>query len=480
MHPVAHVQSRHAIHNISANHNISSQIDNFLFLIWYTTSFYIYNYLQMRSEEADILTPSPPPPHARLPTAVPVEEMGGENDCWRKDREITPYERMDSVCVSRRHGDGEEVGVVRRESGRRKNIRYFSSVNNLPSKGALEESGVTPLGVGENYSGGKVQMMKKRLGLMEGSVFTGSLPDLAMDGEDGEEGEGEEGGEDEYIDPREIASVFIFPNLSRRDSQKVLRRMDTLMNTGGGAMPTYLKIIGPDEEAKSSLRRPVLNRSAASCYTTDDDLSSVDWDAGDEAEHAPTSPTQDHTHPVNTISPTQNHTHPVNTINPTQDHAHPVNAISSTQGHAHRGNRVRRRRSNRMTAVIQQDSDEDDERIYECIDDITLPTGGETRGLQFQVSRKVTLPRRRSKVTANSCRQPLSTMKGLDGYEYLDLSPSAEGVGIPRWTELSPALPPPRKTSAPVKNGAVAHIPIQPTLSVPVSVIYSRVVRLLV
>jgi hypothetical protein len=265
------------------------------------------------------------------------------------------------------------------------------------------------------------------------------------EGESGEDEEGEEGGEDEYIDPREIASAFIFPRLSRRVSQRVLRRMDTMMNTDTVATPTYLRIIGPDEEKEEgsrALRRRELDRSALSCCTTEDDLSSVDWDAGDEA---PTSPTQNHTHLASELSP-------------------------APADHTHRVNRVRRRRSNRMTAAVQQDSD--DERIYERIDDLALPTcdiGAETGGPKFQVPRKLTLPRRRSKVTANR-RQQLSSMKGFDGYEYLvDTSPTpVEGVRtIPRWTEMSPALPPPRNTSAPVKNGAVEHVPIHPALSVP-------------
>ena len=399
-------------------------------------------------DEVDNLTPSPPPPPPRehQPSAEAVKgEQRGEkgDDDYRKQKKATPYERIDSVGMSCRHGDRDKVGVVRHESGRRKKIRYFSSANDLQSsRGGVEESGVTPVPVGGNYP--RVQMWRKRLGLMEGSVFTGSLPDLAREGESGEDGEGEEGeegGEDEYIDPREIASAFIFPRLSRRVSQRVLRRMDTMINTATVATPTYLRIIGPDEEEEGSraLRRRELDRSAHSCCTTEDDLSSVDWDAGDEA---PTSPAQNHTHPASKLSP-------------------------APADHTHRVNRVRRRRSNRMTAVIQQDSD--DERIYECIDDLALPIGVETGGPKFQVPRKLTLPRRRSKVTSNR-RQQLSTMKGLDGYEYLDLSPTTvEGASaIPRWMELSPALPPPRKTSAPVKNGAVEHVPIQPTLSVPV------------
>ena len=403
--------------------------------------------LVMRNE-MDILTPSPPPPPPRehQPSAEAVKgEQGGEKgDDW-KQKETTHYERMDSVGMSCRHGDRDKVGVVRRKSGRRKKIRYFSSANDLLSSSVgVEESGVTPVPVGGNYP--RVQMWRKKLGLREGSVFTGSLPDLVREGESGEDEEEEEGGEDEYIDPREIASAFIFPRLSRRVSQRVLRRMDTMMNTDTVATPTYLRIIGPDEEKEEgsrALRRRELDRSALSCCTTEDDLSSVDWDAGDEA---PTSPTQNHTHLASELSP-------------------------APADHTHRVNRVRRRRSNQMTAVVQQDSD--DERIYERIDDLALPAcdiGAEMGGPKFQVPRKLTLPRRRSKVTANR-RQQLSSMKGFDGYEYLvDMSPTpVEGVRtIPRWTEMSPALPPPRNTSAPVKNGAVEHVPIHPALSVPV------------
>ena len=224
-----------------------------------------------------------------------------------------------------------------------------------------------------------------------------------------------------------------------------------MMSTANGATPTYLRIIAPEDgDGPRSLREQDLDRSALSCCTTEDELSSVNWDAGDEADLAPTSPTP--------TSPTIDHTHPDDDK---------VQDPSPAHDHTHRSVRVRRRRSNRTTAVVQRDSD--DERIYECIDDITPTTCHDPGRLRLQPPRQLPLPRRRSKVTANRLRQQrLSTMKGLDGYEYLDLSPGAEGGSIPRWTELSPALPPPRKTSAPVKEGPVDHIPIQPTLSVPV------------
>ena len=105
---------------------------------------------------------------------------------------------MESARASCHHGDHDRVGVVRRESGQRKKIRYFSSDNALFSKGGLERGRVTPL-AGETYPGGQLELWKKRLGLREGSVFTGSLPDLVREGEEVEGEEGEEGGRGERM-----------------------------------------------------------------------------------------------------------------------------------------------------------------------------------------------------------------------------------------------------------------------------------------
>ena len=399
----------------------------------------ISSVLHLQLDKEDV-GDSPPPPPPRLPQTH--TDNCKEKEPHKPSEMISPYETMDSVTVSRRHGDDRKGGVVRQERGRRK-LRYYSSDNALVTlSGVREGGGVT----GESYSGGQLQLWRKRLGLREGSVFTGSLPDLAREEE--EEEEEDEGGEDEYIDPAELASAFISPRLDRRNTQRLLKRMDTMMNQ---ATPTYLRIIPPDEGNGRSLRKTrVLERSGAvSCYTTDDDLSSVDWDAGEEPEQVDTSPAPNHTHPED-----------------------PNDASSPAPNHTHRDNKVRRRKSSRSAAVVRRDSDDEEagERIYECIEDLALPTCDlpeDPSASRLHVPpQQLPLPRRRSKHR----RLRYSLMKGLDGYEYLDTSPTGEGASIPRWTELSPALPPPRKTSAPPPTGEGDHLPIQPTLSVPVSV----------
>lgn len=310
-------------------------------------------------------------------------------------------------------------------------MRYCSSEHLLVSKGDAEECDVRVM---EDYPGGQVHVWKKKLGLREGSVYTGSLPDLKRE-EEMEGEEEDEGGDDEYIDPRDIASAFISPKLSRRVSQRLLKRMDTMMNQ---ATPTYLKIISTEGE-----RCPLSPNGAISCCTTEDDLSSVDWDAGDEAEHVTSSPAPNHTPQLNSSTKSNSH----------RDHTHIL----------------RRRQSHRVTAIIEGDSDEDGSNIYECIDELSLPTcdiRGEVGANQFKIPQHIPLPRRRSKVTTNRRRQRYSKMKGLDGYEYLDLSPTGDGATIPRWHELSPALPPPRKSTL---QPTPEHPPLEATLSVPVS-----------
>ena len=412
--------------------------------------------LQLAKEEEDVgkLTPSSPPlPLLRAPQSPADDscnterrERPGESmadiEQPKQTQMLSPYERMEPASVPRRHDNGVQGGVARRES-RKKKMRYSSSDNVLLSK---EEGMVSALGgTGEGYSGGQLHVWKKRLGLREGSVFTGSLPDLVRDEMGEGEGEEEEGGEDVYIDPTDLASVFISPRVSRKFSQRLLKRMDTMMNQ---TTPTYLKIIPPDGEGGVSLATE-MERSATTlsyCCTTEDDLSSVDWDAGDEAERTPApNLTPDHTH------------HEDHVTSPAPDHTH----------------RVRRRRSNRAAAVVAQ-GDSDDERIYECIDELSLPSCAlSSDSPHFHAPpRQLPLPRRRSKAASKKRRLRYSLMKGLDGYECLDLSPTGEGGAIPRWAELSPALPPPRKISAPPTNGErpIEHFPVQSTLSVPVSV----------
>ena len=285
---------------------------------------------------------------------------------------------------------------------------------------------------------GCVHVWQKRLGLREGSVFTGSLPNLEVMGEEGEESE-DEGGEDEYIDPSELASAIISPKFSRQMSRRVIRRMDTMMLQ---TTPTYLKILPPGshDAVRRGHRKGGEGREGdreggeGDRWITDDDLSSVDWDAEDERELDPTSP------------------------------AH----------HAPHEGTVRRQLSERWSVRLSQD-----ERIYERIEDLALPTR-DIRGPQSQVPR---LPRRRSKVALNSCRRRFSRMKGMDGYEYLETP--CEPAVIPMWRELSPALPPPRKTSAlppprkssaplPTSQESPFHAAVQPHLSVPVSNIHAQ------
>ena len=381
-----------------------------------------------------------------------AEEEKGEGEKEGEGSVQNIYERMNSLVSY--HGDKE----WEKDSKKGRKMRYSSSANALVSKGTETTTGagsVTPSR--EDYSGGQLHGWKKKLGLREGSVFTGSLPDLEVPGRaEEEEDEEDEGGEDEYIDPRELASAFISPRLGRRMSQRVMRRMDTMM---GQDIPTYLRIlpattrrsdserpsdvdeidgVGREECVEQSLLSDAVgggrggegkDRLDRSCYTTDDDLCSVDWDAEDEAENAVTSPAPSPAHPKS---------------------------------------RVRRLKSNQSSAAVMLS---DDDRIYECIDDYhfsTCPIGKEP-----EIPKPRQLPiRRRSKVTTIRCRQRYSRMKGFDGYEYLDTPVLSDSEVIPRWNELSPALPPPRKMSAPPFRtlGTTLELgAVHPTLSVPVS-----------
>ena len=286
----------------------------------------------------------------------------------------------------------------------------------------------------------QLQAWRKKLGLREGSIFTGSLPDLEMSARG--EGDEEEEDEEEYIDPREIASAIITPKLSRRMSQRLIRRMDTMMLQ---ATPTYLKIVAsnpaknPSPLCVPAQRR--LHRGAGggsdpyldgAVSNTEDDASSEDWDAKDGK----------------------------------RDMCNGYSTIPAAWQIP--------RNKERKIGMSKKLSVSMDERIYECIDDIALPLCdvGAKGGTSHQMPRKRHFTRR-SRVTSSSRRRRFSKMKGTDGYELLD-TPAESWSRLPGGPVLpkrKPALPPPRKTSAPPFRtfGAQSHMYVQQALSVPVS-----------
>lgn len=252
----------------------------------------------------------------------------------------------------------------------------------------------------------QLQAWRKRLGLREGSVFTGSLPDLELASEE------EDSGDEEYVDPREIAGAVIPRKLSHRMSQRLMKRMDTITHT-------YLKIISPNDQVCDSgktpptipVQRPHRERGRHAGLSDD----SVNWD-GDHDLYAT------------------------------------IPALQPSQGH-----RERRMALNKKLSVSL------DERIYERVDDI-LPNFG-VKGIprKFRLSR-------RSKVNI-SHRNKFLQMNRLDGYEYLE-SPVGDAPPIPPGLKRKPTLPPPRKSSAPALRtlGTQDHFDVQSSLSIPVSV----------
>lgn len=266
----------------------------------------------------------------------------------------------------------------------------------------------------------QLRVWRKRLGLKEGSVFTGSLPDLELPASEEEEGEDDE----EYIDPREIASAIVPPKLM---SLRLLRRVDTMITQ---TTPTYLKIISPDNKADGSDKAPPsIPASPRPSYgelgerevdnVFSDDGSSVDWDASslDWGEDRNTYAT--------------------------------IPAQQPSWGHRERKVGL----SKRLSVSLE-------ERIYERVDDI-LPNS-RVKG----IPRKMPLCRR-SRVNI-SHRQKFSQMNGVGGYESLD---TPAGEGPQHLLQRKPTLPPPRKSSAPPLRtlSTQDHVDVHHSLSVPVS-----------
>ena len=336
------------------------------------------------------------------------EERDGEGERETEGEEEEEEER-EREEEGEREKEGEHTGGDNQTITKVEKVRVQVKKYRSASADAVSRTTVDAARYDRRSSsrGQQVQAWKKKL--REDSIFTDSLPNLEVSGWREEEEEEEEGGEDEYIDPRELASAIIRHQLSRRMSKRMLRRMDTMMSQ---ATPTYLKILAPGIRndvipMKRVSSAPVRGRArdgeGGDGWTTDDDL---DWDAEDEQERVSTS-----------------------------------SAHSTLPDHAPRRRLLSNKKSGRLSA---------DERIYACIEDISLPVCdiGEPRRPKFEVPRQAPPPRRRSRA-ASHLRRRLSKMKAMDGYEYLDALTPVDGAKIPMWQDHSPALPPPRKISTP-------------------------------
>ena len=367
----------------------------------------------------------------RLPAAVTAEQDG---------------RRVPAAAAGEQDGrrvpaSAAGVGDVRRRKlwkngtqSRRKKVRSISADGLVVRGGSVvaESDGARrPMGSFASMKARPGQLQALRRQLREGSIFTGSLPHLDRAAEDGggEEEEEEDDGE-EYVDPSEISAV-IFQKPSRRLSQRLLLRVDTISSP-----PTYLEIITPHSEMGALREKGDWLGSTLSC---NDDTSSVDWDVKSRDDEW--------------VGP---------------------DGYATIPSHGARKSRERK------VGVARKKSNSAED-IYESIDDMRLPLfhsrvncdEAETSPIH---TRRVLPLAQRSNVGSISRR--LKFMKGVDGYESLDTPMTStstllhEAPPIPPWPQRRPTLPPPRKTSAPPPTqppGAQPHPHVNHTLSVPVS-----------
>ena len=338
--------------------------------------------------------------------------------------------------------------------------------------GRLEEDTRRPLDWQCSSPQRYAHQLRRKLGVMEGSIFTGSLPQLTRSSreederEDGEEEEEEEGGI--YLDPWEIASAIIPRRMSRRMSKRMMRRLNTLLQVQ--AQPIYLRLIGgtcEEEEREEDkggrggggggggrqrrgggergvrggggrLRDVFLANKVTECSNngSDCEASSEDWDTGDkvcdeEEEEKEKEEGKGDGEGEGFYA----------TIPDTKRRKEGGGGGGGGGGWwevgSHGGGGLGRRETEEMLRQISQGSCScgSGEGIYACIDDLnltqSLPNPGGTRTQQVHLSARCS-----SVLRGRSLR--LREMTSLDGYELID-TPMAPP--IPSWlSRPSPSL----------------------------------------
>ena len=315
----------------------------------------------------------------------------------------------------------------------------------------------------------QLHIWKRRLGVTEGSIFTGSLPHISRALEEEEEEEEDDIGGGVYLDPREIASVVVSQKVSRKVSQRMQRRVNTLLSPRG--QPVYLRLVGSREVEKATEEETTLAASpyvpmashlkgnkawtrvfggegreggswfdqeaiggspALSNCTSDCDGSSVDWEAkddrwGEEQNVYATIP-------------------------------------DWWEGGQGRGGKEDPAGEARMVRQPSRVSTASGEGIYAVIDELGVPrSNSHSNGIKTShvrpYSKQLSFsPSKTSSLDRHTLH--LRGMKSLDGYEYLD-SPVAPP--IPPWLSRPRPSLPPRKKSAPEPR---RHIHAHPTIPV--------------
>lgn len=335
-----------------------------------------------------------------------------------------------------------------------KKVRSFSAVSAVVRGMSVGVSPETLASVSEKDFD-KVNMWKRRLGMNEGSIFTGSLPQLDKaieEEEDDSDGE-------MYLDPREIASVIVPAKASRRVSQRMRKRLDTLLSAQ--ASHVYLPVISSEVRAPQPQPQPQSQQPQSQQLQSQQQPPQTSQRVRKEGEVS---------------------NHPVIFRSQYKGSSVVMNGTREEDGYA----TIADRRSfhgkkTAATRKVSLMSGAPGESIYECIEDMgILPPSHssgalnktETDTMPHRVPHHLPLTRG-SKVMSLDCHR-LRRMDMFDGYAYLDtpVSPAslfAEAPPIPPWPS-KPRLPPPRKRSAP---NPMMHIhPHKQTFSMPVSTLH--------